>query len=365
MPERRAPGAHRTTAAAAAAIAAAALLSACGTEEPTGTPLRWGVATALLGPAQSPYAAVPEALGYWDDEGLDVEVMGFEGSSAVVQALDAGQIDLGIAAGSSLFSAVEQGSPLVSFYDQVTRNYLVPTVPEDSPIDSPADFAGTTIGVQSLESGSIFMVKAMMARAGADPESADFVTIGTGAEALQFIKQGDIDVVALWDAPHAEIEEFGVPLREIADQETADMGFGQVLAADETYLRENRSTVVALARGIAMGSLFAEANPEAAVRLTWEVYPETKPLGVDEDVAVAQGIRVLEARQANTQPVGGVWGATADDSIEAQSQLLQEAGVISSDVTRSQLWTEDLLPEINDFDADAVERQAAEWSPPQ
>jgi NitT/TauT family transport system substrate-binding protein len=182
------------------------------------TPLRWGVATEAIGPAQAHYSSLPDALGYWEDEGLDVEVLGFAGSGAVAQALDADQVDAGTITPGPLFPAVAGGADFVAFYDTVTRNYLVPGVVEDSDIQEVADFPGKTVGVQSLESGVVPMIEMMLAREGLDPDSVEFVTIGTGAEAASFIERDQVEIVGLWDSPRAEIEVMGQPLREIADE---------------------------------------------------------------------------------------------------------------------------------------------------
>src|SRR5690606_23087250 len=57
-------------------------------------PIKWALATVILQPAQSTYSSLPQALGYWEDENLDVEILTFEGASAAAQALDAGQADV-------------------------------------------------------------------------------------------------------------------------------------------------------------------------------------------------------------------------------------------------------------------------------
>ena len=68
---------------------------------------------------------------------------------------------------------------------------------------------------------------------------------------------------------------------------------------------------MALGRGYAMGTVFAMANPEAAIRILWEVFPQTKATGKDEatamkdDVAHAEGPhRQLEAGGRRRQEMG-------------------------------------------------------------
>ena len=53
---------------------------------------------------------------------------------------------------------------------------------------------------------------------------------------------------------------------------------------------------MALARGYAKGTVFAIANPEAAIRILWEIYPQTKSTGKDEATALRDDLITLEAR---------------------------------------------------------------------
>ena len=39
--------------------------------------------------------------------------------------------------------------------------------------------------------------------------------------------------------------------------------------------------------------MFAIANPEAAVRMVYEVFPQTKPTGKDEATAIRDDVKVL------------------------------------------------------------------------
>ena len=66
----------------------------------------------------------------------------------------------------------------------------------------------------------------------------------------------------------------------------------------EDFLANNRQQAVALARGYAKGTVFAIANPEAAIRILWEVYPQTKATGKDEATALRDDLLTLgRARQ--------------------------------------------------------------------
>ena len=83
----------------------------------------------------------------------------------------------------------------------------------------------------------------------------------------------------------------------LRDAGAPDPGNG-FLALDET-LKIQRRQAVALGRGYARGTIFAINNPEAAVRILYEVFPETRPTGKDEATAIRDDVKVLQARIPN------------------------------------------------------------------
>jgi NitT/TauT family transport system substrate-binding protein len=323
--------------------------------------VRFGVATASQIVSLSPYTAVPEAMGYFAEEGLDVEVLGFAGGGPTVEALDANQLDIAIPPVTSLFAARNAGSDIISFYTQITGNYLIPMVPEDSDITEPLDLEGRTVGAQSLASANIPLIRAMIAQEGGNPENVEFVGTGGPSEAASFLEQGHIDVLALWDAAYAQIQSnTGIQLRPIGNDWLRDLGFHQSLIAHETLLAENRDMLVGMGRAISKGMVFADENPEAAIRIYWDAFPDSRPADLSEEEAMEQALLVLEARAANTQPVDGVWGLSTEEQVrEHLEAIVEQEGY--ADIAVSDVWTDELLDEINDFDEEAVREEARSW----
>jgi NitT/TauT family transport system substrate-binding protein len=357
------------------------LLAACGGGEAGGSDgagadggsdvisVRWGTAGIVQTPAQSMYTSLPLVLGYWEDEGLDLEQLDFEGASAAAQALDAGQVDIAMFSTPPLFNiaARDDRSDLIGVFTNITRPFSAPAVPEDSDIETPADFEGKTIGVASLEHSQVPIVKAMCEEAGCDPESLTFVPVGQGAESVAALEAGRIDVLGLFDAAHATVENLGIELRTIESEllDPENVGFASTLNVRTADLEDEtmREAFVRVCRAHAKALAFADENPEAAVRLHWEVYPESKPSGVDEDEALEQGITVLNSRMENMQPVDGIWGYATDKQIEGAMNLQVLAGELAEPVDIEKIWTDELLDEINDFDEEAIRKSAREWTP--
>jgi NitT/TauT family transport system substrate-binding protein len=94
----------------------------------------------------------------------------------------------------------------------------------------------------------------------------------------------------------------------------------------------------------------------------WQAFPESKPTGVEDAEALAQGVRILERRNANTGPVDGVWGGAETEQIQDLVDFLVSSGVIDEEVEIDNVWTDELLEKINDFDEEAIRQEAREWS---
>ena len=147
------------------------------------------------------------------------------------------------------------------------------------------------------------------------------------------------------------VENAGVKLQFLSTGEFERFPSNGFLALEET-LRTNHKQAVALAQGYAKGTVFTIANPESAIRILWEIYPETKPTGIDEATALREAVKTLEARIPNWKlEKSGVskWGESSEKTYSAYVDFMQKWGAIKVKVPANELITNDLIDEINDF----------------
>jgi NitT/TauT family transport system substrate-binding protein len=110
---------------------------------------------------------------------------------------------------------------------------------------------------------------------------------------------------------------------------------------------------------MAKSTIVAGTNPEAAVRLHWELYPESKPKGKSEADALKEALYIIASRRAKW--FAAPWqtdkrmGASSLEEWQAWSRYTKTGDKIK-DV--SVLFTNDLIAAANDFDHAAVEQQA-------
>ena len=256
----------------------------------------FGPTTVDISTGHAGHSSLPTALGYWKDEGLDVNVFGVAGETAGVQLLSGTKIDFISLVGTGLLSARAKGIPLKAVYMHARMPIGRFVVPKSAGITKVADLKGKTIGTPVIHPDPY--LEGIYKEAGLDPKDIKMVATGTGAPALLALKRGDIAAWMSWDTAVAELENRGMEFIEFRPS-YFDTLFGNAVVTREELIRDNPKMVVGMCRGIAKAVHFGLANPDAAVRLHWKLYPQSKPQGADEAKLLADSRRVFLSRFAD------------------------------------------------------------------
>lgn len=330
------------------------------------TRITFAVTTKDISVGHAAHSSIPNALGYWKEEGLDVTVASVEGSTAGAQQLAAGNLQFVSLSPEVVLISREKGVKIRVFYVQARETIYRIVVPADSPIKDMKDLKGKTIGVPSLASGSVPYTKALASSVGLDPEKdIQLLAVGVGAPLGLALQQKKVDAVGLWDTLQAGLELRDFKFRRLSPPIHHEM-IGQSIAASDTYLAEHPKAAIGFARAIAKATLFGVTNPEAAVRIHWKLYPETKPQGIDEAKALKEAIHVFNARfdlQRVDHREDKRYGAATTAQWERLKQIYKDQKMIQGTVTTAEAAEPKLVDEINKFDKQAVIRQAREWKP--
>jgi NitT/TauT family transport system substrate-binding protein len=300
----------------------------------------------------APYA-VAQKMGWYAKAGIRLELIPISGSTDCVKFLATKQVDYAGAGVEPVAMIRAQGVKARIFYTYNQGFILGIAVPQDSPIKSFADLKGKSIGVISMGAAGVMLARAVAANAGLNPDTdIRIVVAGEGAQTAALLRKGEVDALSQYDGQYAMIENAGIKLRLLENREMEHFPSNGLAALDET-LRSNRKQAVALAQGFAKGTLFTMANPEAAIRILWEVYPQAKPTSKDEATALKDELNILATRIPKWKPeTGGVsrWGENSEKNFAAYVAFLEKSGVIKQKVPVGDLITNDLIADINDFD---------------
>jgi NitT/TauT family transport system substrate-binding protein len=324
------------------------------------TKIRVGWCAKTISSAATPFA-VAAKMGWNKQDGIEVELVPLAGSGDCTKTVVTKEVLFALPSVEPLAAARPQGVKAKIFYTAYQGNIYGIAVPVDSPVHKMTDLKGKTIGVISMGSAGVQIAKALAATSGMDPNSdINVVVAGEGAQTAAMVRGKQVDALSQFDTQYAMVENAGVKLRVLDTKDIDRYPSNGLLALEET-LRTRPNDAAAVARGYAKGTIFAINNPEAAVRILYEMYPQTKPTGKDEATAIRDDVRVLQARIVNWKlDKAGVtrWGENSETNYAAYAEFLLKWGVIKEKVEAKDLITNELIGAINNFDPAKIAAEA-------
>jgi NitT/TauT family transport system substrate-binding protein len=324
------------------------------------TRIKVGWCARTVSAAAAPFA-IATKLGWLRQEGIEVELVPMPGSTDCVKNVAVREVDFSLPSVEPLAIGRPQGIKAKVFYTAYQGNIYGIAVPQDSPVKEMGDLRGKRIGVISMASAGVLVARELARASGLDPDTdVNIVVAGEGAQTAAMVRGGQVAALSQFDTQYAMVDNAGVKLRLLDTRAIDRFPSNGFLALEET-LRARREEAVALARSYAKGTVFAIANPEAAIRILWEVFPQTKPTGKDEATALRDDTKVLQARARNWRlEKAGVkrWGENSEANYQAYADFMLKTGIIKQAVTAKELVTNELIDDINHFDAEKIAAEA-------
>lgn len=349
----------RTLTRTAAAITCLAALALASCSNPEGTEglekVRFAYGVKAIGPEAAPATSVPKEAGFWESEGLDVEIESLDTGPAF-QLLAEGEVDFLDAGSGSGIPLVAQGADIIGVAAIYESNIFYPAVLPDSDITSLDQIEGKTVGIFTPAGTGVVMLDAILDKYDLTREDlGGVVTVGTGAPAVHALESGQIDIYFGYHGAYDNIEATaGLELRRLQDDPLiTDTAFVAPSIWTRTDIVENHPDLVTrFLRGVSMGFAFAEEDPEAAVNAHFVLYPQTKPQGPDEE-AIQQSVSALKSNLSVTsKPFGSVQPGSVVKTVE----MLKTAGVITADVSPELLYTDQFIEQANEIDMSVVKK---------
>lgn len=310
------------------------------------------------------YFAAQE-LGYFEEEGLDVEIIESGGDIVPQDALGNGDVDFAIAWVPKVLQTIESsGVELTNIAQPFQRSGTLQVTWADSDIKSVADFEGKRIG--SWGFGNEWEIFAAMAEQGLDSSTVEIITQSFDMNAFL---EGDIDAAQamtyneyaqLLQAENPDTGELYKPedFTVISYEDTGGAMLQDAIWADTERLEsdaEYAETAVKFLRAVTKGWIASAEDPEQAAQFTidagsgWDeqhelwmvneanslVWPAPNGFGVIDEAAwdkTVAGAKVAENEQGITpitkDPADTAW---TNEYIEQALNELRDEGV---DVTQ-------------------------------
>jgi len=327
--------------------------------------ITYAVATADLNIGY-PYATLPKALGYFGQEGLDVDIVPGQSSAATTQLLLSGRADVGLAQPDPIvIQRVDNRLPLVSFYAVCRRGTNRFVVNPDSPIQSIRDLKGKRVGVNDLGSGGVIYLRARLKQAGMSLSDVQLISVGYGTPSFEALKNKAVDAEVSFTGGIARQQIAGYPVRvlPVSPDEIEQYSFN--LFATQSFIAKNPDVIVRIGRATAKATVFLMTNPEAAVRLFWKQYPDRAPKDIHDRKALENDLVIIRSQihdmAADQLPVDFPWGSQDAAVVGKMETYLADAGQIARPIAATDFFTNAFADQYNQFDHHIIVNQARDW----
>jgi NitT/TauT family transport system substrate-binding protein len=218
---------------------------------------------------------VAERLGYFKDEGLEVEIADFAGGAKSLQAMMGGSADVVSGGFDHVFVMRARGQNLQAFVLQGATPAISLGVSKAlaAKYQSPKDLKGLKIGVTAPGSSTHAFINHLLAGAGVALDEVSIIGVGSGPSAAASMQAGHLDALANIEPAITLLERSGAikVVVETISVAGATKIFGSPLPAGSLYTRDE----------------FIRANPNSVQALTNAMVRALKWLkkATPEDVA--------------------------------------------------------------------------------
>ena len=278
---------------------------------------------------------VAEALEYFAEEGLDVDVLE-PTETASIPLVAAGRAEFGVSMQEYVTMARAQDVPIVSIATLFAHNTSGFAAPVDRGIVGPADFEGCRYAGWGSDLESV-MIRTVMEAVGADFGTVRMINIGM-IDFTTAVRRDLADfywVFYGWQGIHAELEGIAfdyLPLRELSD--VLDY-YTPLIIARQRLIDDRPDIVRRFLRALARGYVFAASHPDDAARILIDVAPE-----LDRDLVFASQAWISEQTVVELDR----WGVQEEAVWVRFADWAHENGLIERPIDPYAAFTNAFLP---------------------
>lgn len=365
---------RRGAIATAVAIVLAVALAACGSDDDDGaargsgdlTPVKLQLQWVAQAQFAGYYAAVDQ--GFYEDEGLDVEIV--EGGPDIVpqDVLAAGDVDYAISWVPKVLGSIEQGANITNVAQIFERSATTQISFKDKDITDPADLKGKKVG--SWGFGNEWELFAGMQDAGVTVEDIDLVQ---QAFDMNGFLAGDIDAAqAMTYNEYAQVLESKNPdtgeLYQPEDLNVIDWNeVGTAMLQDAIWAPGDKledqdfaDQTVKFIKASIMGWAYARDNPEEAAQI---VAAAGSQLGESHQLWMTNEVNKLI--WPSTNGVGMIDEAAWKQTVEIALGTRNEQGktIISEEPPETAYSNEYVEKALAELKADGVDVDGTDFQP--
>jgi NitT/TauT family transport system substrate-binding protein len=263
--------------------------------------LGWLASNGILG------EVVAQKKGFYAEEGVELEITPGGPNVDGVGGVAAGRNTLGQTSSSpSVMLARSAGIPIKAFAAGYQKHPFTYFSLEKSAIREPKDMIGKTIATQPT---AYILLRALLAK---NDIAEDQVTIVNMGSDMNQLITGQADAVTGWLTNTNALKILGEDRVDLMLWDTGIQLYANVYFATDKTLSETPGTLEKFVRGSARGWGYAKENPEEAVGMLVDTYPNLDKASELEAVGPVLGFSFNDTTKENG------WAAMNRENWEAQ-----------------------------------------------
>ena len=319
---------RRTVLSGLASAAACAAYPAAGAVAADQPPLR--VAKSIAGVFAYSPIDVGLARGFYQKAGVALDVLTFNGASKMHEAMIGGALDIALGSGSTLINILKGEQTMCVAQTMGPPAELAILVPYDSPIRTPDDLKGKTIGVATTGSVTEWMAFELAKLKGWGPHGVRTVGLGGGTNSIAALRTHTVDAVIDTAADAFTLEPQKVVRSLLPCSSYVKDFVMHAIYASTDVVRTRQPALRAFLAGWFESTAYIRANKTEAVRIA------AAASGMDP-TAQAQEYAILA-------PLLSTDGRFSRPGLATIARSYVELGMLDTEPDLSKLCTEQFLP---------------------
>ena len=278
---------------------------------------------------------VAKEQGYFEDEGLDVEII-MPGETGADQLIASGKADFGVSYQESITQARIQDVPIVSIAAVIQHNTSGFASPIEKNIKTPKDFAGKSYGGWGSPVEET-VIASLMKQENANPDDVSIINMGD-TDFFTAVKR-DVDFAWIyygWTGVEAELRGEKINMIYLTDYSKNLDYYTPVLATNEEMIKTNPDTVKAFLKATSKGYQYAIDEPEKAAEILIAAAPD-----LDADL-VRKSQEWLASKYTDDAPR---WGEQKLEVWENYANWMYENKLLEKQLNAKEAFTNEFLPE--------------------
>jgi NitT/TauT family transport system substrate-binding protein len=250
------------------------------------------IRVGILATGEFAQTYIAQKKGFFEKNGLGVELIYFQGGSQVIQAMLGGDIPLTVTAGPEGVIAKLQGADIALLAaNNPTMHFSLFVAPEIKKAD---DLRGKIAGISRFGSSSDFCIRYMFKSLGLAERDVTIVQIGDNPSRLAALKSNAVQASVFTTPNTVRARKAG--FTSMVDAYKLGLKFhGSGIAANGAFLRDHRPIVEQFFKGFLEGVAFAKNHKDESLRLIREFMKLKDPDEVEESYQVI--IRDIQPRK--------------------------------------------------------------------